>query len=54
MAAMRYGNLKQVKKVFTGIREREERLDLVCLKLPFTSTLKPPIHRNKVYPLRWH
>lgn len=23
------GNLKQVKEVFTGIREREERLDLV-------------------------
>lgn len=25
------GNLKQVKEVFTGVREREERLDLVCI-----------------------
>jgi len=24
------GSLKEVKEVFTGIREREKRLDLVC------------------------
>ena len=27
------GNLKEVKAVFTGIREREERLDLVRAEL---------------------
>lgn len=32
------GNLKQVKEVFTGIREREKRLDLVC---PISPTLNP-------------
>lgn len=28
------GNLKQVKGVFTKIREQEKRLDLVCLSSP--------------------
>jgi hypothetical protein len=32
------GNLKEVKEVFTGIREREERLDLVW---PSPSSLPP-------------
>jgi hypothetical protein len=29
------GNLKEVKEVFTGIKEREERLDLVRVQTPF-------------------
>jgi NAD(P)-dependent dehydrogenase (short-subunit alcohol dehydrogenase family) len=33
------GDLKQIKEVFTGIREREERLDLVCL---LTYHVYPP------------
>ena len=36
------GNLKEVRDVFTGVREREDRLDLVCLQSPLTSRLKPP------------
>jgi NAD(P)-dependent dehydrogenase (short-subunit alcohol dehydrogenase family) len=27
------GNLSEVKKVFDGIRKREKRMDLVCLKI---------------------
>jgi hypothetical protein len=36
------GNLKQVKEVFTGIREREKRLDLVC------PSAHPPIYLSNV------
>jgi NAD(P)-dependent dehydrogenase (short-subunit alcohol dehydrogenase family) len=35
------GNLKEVKEVFTGIREREERLDLVRASTMFSISLSP-------------
>lgn len=61
------GNLKEVKAVFTGIREREERLDLVRVQKPSipidyqlteATGVANIIRWNKCQPIwrrrRWH
>jgi hypothetical protein len=45
------GNLKEVKDVFSGIREREERLDLVRSPSPFPAKSN---RENIAHPLRGH
>jgi NAD(P)-dependent dehydrogenase (short-subunit alcohol dehydrogenase family) len=49
------GNLKEVKEVFTGIREREERLDLVRVQTPSISIDRQLIEAIGIANIiRWH